>query len=210
MLPTVLAVWGTAGLAAAMPAAMLQWLALVLALALVLMALTVLPARRLRARGPARSGGGRCGTFVMAAACALAVVAVVGVRGQAGASSPLAQTVARGNDLMLTLEVGGTPRLLDGGNGPPRFIVDAVVVQASAGGRTSTGRLAVRVIAGPAWESVRQGQVVGTAGTVDWGPGAAGRAGVGRPGILRPATVPEDMGESFTGRCRPAAGHGDG
>ncbi len=206
MLPTVLAVWGTAGLATAMPATMLPWLAL----ALVLMVLTGLLAglllrplpRRRRARRPARlsGGGARGGAFLMAAACALAVVAVVGVRGQSGASSPLAQIVAQHSDLMLTLEVGGTPRLLEGGNGPPRFIVDAVLVQASAGGRTSTGRMAVRLIGGPAWESVRQGQVLGTAGTVDWGPGAAGRAGVGRPGILRPATVPLYVSGGGAGR----------
>ncbi|WP_157875144.1 ComEC/Rec2 family competence protein [Arthrobacter sp. PAMC 25486] len=198
ILPTVIAVWATAGLATAMPPTMIPRLAMALVLVLLLGLLPGLllallrPAQRRGSseRRRARRGGVRGATFVLAAACALAVVAVVGVKVQAGASSPLAQTVAQGEELMLTLEVGATPRRLDSGNGPPRFILDAVIVQASAGGRSSSGRLPVQVIAGPAWEAVRQGQKVGTAGKVDGGPGTAGVAGVGRAGILRPATVP--------------------
>lgn len=203
ILPTVIVVWATAGLATTMPPTLLPWFAVAFALLLLcglLPALLRIPRRALLRSHVEGGNAGRRGvrgvTFLLATACALAVVAVVGVKAQQEASSPLAQTVAQGRELTLTLEVGATPRRLDGGNGPPRFTFDAVIVHAAAGGRMSTGRMAVQVIAGPAWQTVRQGQKLGTAGKVvggagsAGGPGAAGAAGVGRAGLLRPTTVP--------------------
>lgn len=203
LLPTVLAVWATAGLATAMAPIIIPWL--VLALVVVLLfglfpaLLWVLLRGSEKCAGTPRNGV-RGATFVLAAACALAVVAVVGVKVHLGASSPLVHTVAQGKVMMLTLDVGATPRSLDGGNGPPRFIFDALIVQASADGRSAVGRLPVQVIAGPAWKGVRQGQRVGTAGRIDDGPGAAGGIGVGRAGILRPATVPLAVPGADAGR----------
>ncbi|MBP2414431.1 competence protein ComEC [Arthrobacter stackebrandtii] len=184
LLPTVAGVWLTAALATAVPGGYLPRLLP----GLVLLSVAVpffLPRRKAGRRGKRRGA-----TFILAGCCALAVVAVVGLRAHAGAASALAQTVASDGSAAVTLEVVTSPRSLQGGNGPPRLMFEAVIIRAAAGGREASGRLPVQVIAGQAWGSVRQGQVVGTAGAVELGAAQGGKQDAGRIGTLRPATRP--------------------
>ncbi len=184
LLPTVAAVWLTAALATAVPGGPLP--RLLPALVLFSVAASCFVAGRKAGRRGRRLGA----TFLLAGCCALAVLAVVGLRAHTGAASALAQTVAADTSAAVTLEVGTTPRRLQGGNGPPRFMFDAVIIHAAAGGRTASGRLPVQVVAGQAWQSVRQGQIVGTAGSVVLGAVQGGAADAGRIGTLRPGTKP--------------------
>lgn len=208
LLPSVAASWATAAVATSMPARTLPpvWLLLIpLALGLLAMVLAR-PRPRLFARprpfalarsfSRARSGraghrypravrGSPGGALVLAALCAAAVIAVVGLRMQLTTVSPLGREVMSGRELLVTVVVTGTPRQLEPGNGPAGVVIEATIIKSSAAGHITTGRVPVRVVAGSAWAGVREGQEMTTVGKVRL---AAGNDS--RQASLRPATAP--------------------
>ncbi|MGP9501381.1 ComEC/Rec2 family competence protein [Specibacter sp. AOP5-B1-6] len=124
-------------------------------------------------------------TMLLAVCCVVAVLFAVGLRAWSSATSPLQQAVAERGSFTLTLEVGSVPRLMDSGNGPPRVVLDASVVQATGKGRTFTGRMPIRVVAADAWSGLQVGDTVATAGTI--APAAPQEA---VSGFLHPSTEP--------------------
>ncbi len=127
-------------------------------------------------------------TALFAAACVLAVLLSVALRGWSAGASPLAQAVAQGRDLVLTLEVGSAPRTLSAGHGQGQVAFDGRIVWATANGRAMTGSVAIRVIAGAEWAVLRRGETATTAGNVQASP-----AGGSPAGVLRPTTVPQNI-----------------
>lgn len=194
LVPAAAATWGAAVISAALPGhiaapVLLGWGGLFLAA--LFAAVAVRRRRALAAAAP---------TALFAAACVLAVLLSVALRGWAASSSPLAQAVAQGGDLVLTLEVGTAPHKIAAGYGPDRFVFDARVVQATAKGRSMTGKVNVQVIAGPEWKGLQPGDRATTAGAVQ-----AGGSGASGAGVLRPSTVPQNLAPATGGSSRAVA-----
>ena len=212
LLPAVVGTWAAAAAAMMMPWELTAGCALVLVTAL-LVAFAATQWRRLsrmptsrasrarnagrvsrpsRARWAPRSGGAlallraAAPTVILAAVCILGVLASAALRSWGAAASPIDQAVERGEVLVLTIEVETAPRRLSAGNGPPRVVFDAVVVQAQAKGKTMAGRLPIRVVAGTEWAGLQPGDSAVTAGSIT---PAGGHESVA--GFLRPSTIPQ-------------------
>lgn len=201
LLPAVAAAWSTAAVAIALPGTMALAWALILGGGMVGCAGGIRLWRRVnwrwrrgsrpaRRRGAHRPGAQRPtptskATVLLAAACVVAVLLAVGLRAWGSAASPLEQAVGEGGDFTLTLEVGTVPRLLGPGNGPPRVVLDAFVIRATANGRMFTGRMPVRVVAATAWAGLQLGDRVATAGTIAPAPPRDNVSG-----FLHPTTAP--------------------
>lgn len=210
LLPAVAATWVAAAFAITVEGSWLLGAAAVLGVSL-LAAVALLWLRRTD-RGAARRGSGTAepqrglwgrvrglaaagaATVLVAAVCVTAVLMAVGLRNVASASSALEQAISRGEDLALTMEVVSVPRRLESGHGPAQLIFDAVVVRATANGRTMTGRVNLRVVAAPNWGTVQRGDRVSTAGKV-----ASTAANDHSAGFLHPATAPLDVTPVGTG-----------
>lgn len=194
LVPAAAATWGSAVIAAALPGriagpVLVAWA--VLFFTSLCMAVAVRRRRELAAAAP---------TALFAAACVLAVLLSVALRGWVASSLPLEQAVEQGGDLVLTLEVGTAPRRLSAGYGQEQVAFDARVVQAAAHGRSMTGSVNVQVVAGPEWKGLQPGDRATTAGAVH--DGGAGGSGAG---VLRPSTVPQNIAPATGGRSRAVA-----
>ncbi len=215
LLPCVLAVWGTAALAITLPwqGGFLMVLFLIPAMLGLMGCLLMKRWRRRKVlpdNGPpigdwssrctpyrrtvsSRGHAGRMtsrrapagGALMLAALCAVGVLAVVGMRMQMSVMSPLGQAVMNGSEVLVGMEVSDGPRTLQSGNGPARVMFNAVITRSIAAGKTTSGRLSVRVMAGPAWAHVRPGQLVGAAGKMQAGTGTDSK----QP-LMHLATVP--------------------
>ena len=141
-----------------------------------------------RRRATPRLLSGTAATAAVAALCLGTVLLAVSLRQHDRQTSPLAVAVSEGTDVALTLRVTENPRPLSPGQGAQQVAFGAVVLQATAHGRSLGGRLPLRVVAGMEWAHVPAGATVSTAGKVSAG-------GLQEPtaGILRPATVPLDV-----------------
>ncbi|WP_160318898.1 ComEC/Rec2 family competence protein [Arthrobacter sp. ERGS1:01] len=144
--------------------------------------------RRDAAVGAAGRGPGPGPAAILALSVLATVLLSVGVRQFVSANQPLARAVAEGEELSLTLQLTSSPRPLETAQGPRQFIFDAVVRTATAHGRQMSGRLAIRVVAGAAWEHVPEGATATTAGKI---VPAGLREKVA--GYLRPATAPQQV-----------------
>lgn len=125
---------------------------------------------------------------VLVVVCALSaglVVLAAALQTRAHTESPLGQAIGTGEDLKLTLKIDAVPRLLTGSGEGRRYLVEATVVAARAGGVVFGGKLAVRVMADARWAAVPEGGVVTTAGRINPADPYDGVAG-----YLRPATAP--------------------
>lgn len=191
LLPCVVAVWGTAALAVTLPWQGGALVALLLVPAMLgLLGLLLMRSGRRRRRppthGPPSHGplslGPAAGHFVsrrapaggaliLAALCAVGVLAVVGMRMQMSVMSAMGQAMMNGSEVLVAMEVSETPRPLQSGNGTAQVMFNAVITQGTAAGKITHGRLTVRVMAGPAWTHVRAGQLVGAAGKLQSGTG---------------------------------------
>lgn len=131
---------------------------------------------------------------LLAAVCVAAVLMAVGLRQAASASSALEQAVIGGGELALVVEVRSEPRRLESGQRQAQLIFDAVVVAATANGRTMTGRVPVWVVAATAWGMVHIGDRASTAGRI----APSGRGGH-QVGFLHPGTAPLQVTPVQTG-----------
>lgn len=135
---------------------------------------------------------GAMATLLVAGVCVTAVLMAVGLRQLTSAASDLERTLARGEDVVLTVDVASVPRRLE--SGPAQLIFDAVVVSATAHGRIMTGRIPIRVVAAPSWAVVRPGDRVSTAGRI-----VPARAQDRVKGYLHPSTPPLSITPVRTG-----------
>lgn len=194
LVPAVAATWAAAAISAALPGriagpVLLGWA--VLFVTALCAAAAVCRRRALATAAP---------TALLAAACVLAVLLSLALRGWGAGTSPLAQAVAQGGDLVLTLEVGSAPRRLSAGYRQEQVAFDARVVWAAANGRAMTGSVGVHVIASGEWAMLQPGDRATTAGNVQ-----ASAAGGSPAGVLRPSTVPQNIAAATGGRSRAVA-----
>lgn len=192
LVPAAAASWAAAAISAALPGSMAGPALLGGAVMFVAALGAAAAVRRRRALSAAAP------TALFAAACVLAVLLSVALRGWGAGASPLAQAVAQGGDLVLTLEVGSAPRMLSAGHGQVAF--DGRIVWATANGRAMTGSVAVRVIAGAEWALLGRGETATTAGNVQASPEGGSPAGV-----LRPTTVPQNIAPATGAGSRAVA-----
>lgn len=193
LLPAAVATWGTAMLAVAWPGkgGPALWCGGAVLLGCLFFAVLSARAGWQRARGlrPERRRQGlqsSAPTIMLAVLCMGAVLLSVGLRLWNAATSPLAQAVAAGQPLVITLDVDTAPRHLDTQATAPRVDFTATIVQVTAHGHALNGNVSVRVVADGAWAQLQPGDRVTTAGSVERSAGADAAAGV-----LRPATVPQ-------------------
>lgn len=130
-------------------------------------------------------------TIALAALCLGAVLLSSGIRTLNSTTAPLAQALARGQPLVLVLELTDAPRPLGAGSAEPRQLEQqvrftAAIVQATVDGHAVQGSEDVSVVADAAWAGLRAGDRATTAGSVKAAAGAAA-------GTLHPATVPQNV-----------------